>query len=220
MASIIPKNAPFLYPSSESKEIASFNSTNTDKKISAIANDTLEKSSTKWYVKLPLAQNRKPSVNATCLSLMPELSEIGKQEKAFNMTLLDVAGAKEALKTPKKKIPPKPLPRSNKTCLSPRPEPSIVVNAENTPSPPSQENKPEFKFVSSETVPTLLKSSFQMKGTNLQEATKDLGTNSSFSNTEENIESKEAIPQEKLDDWAGVDQILSECFEFLKDKPS
>ena len=43
MASIIPKNAPFLYPSSESKEIASFNSTNTDKKISAIANDTLEK---------------------------------------------------------------------------------------------------------------------------------------------------------------------------------
>ena len=35
---------------------------------------------------------------------MPELSEIGKQEKAFNMTLLDVAGAKEALKLLKKRF--------------------------------------------------------------------------------------------------------------------
>lgn len=217
MASIIPKNASFLHPLNGNEKNLS-NSANTDEKTSVIANQALKESGATWYVKLPLAQNGKPSVAAKFSADM--VFEIGKQEKAFNIALLDVVGAKEALKTPKKKIPPKPLPRSNKTCLSPRPEPSIVVNAENTPSPPSQENKPEFKFVSSETVPTLLKSSFQMKGTNLQEATKDLGTNSSFSNTEENIQSKEAVPQEKLDDWADVDQILSKCFEFLKDKPS
>lgn len=223
MASSIEPRPSFLHRLHGNEKKPPSNPTNTDEKASVVANDTLEKSSTKWYVKLPLAQNGKPSVAAklppgmvnvisatlktpqtkakqptppsrsstTCLSLMPEHSETGKQE-TFGPDLPAVIKARKALNSSEKKILPLLPSQENKSTIpsmtSPIPrkrtlfliDPQTVVdtNILKPPIPPPQENKPKYSVtVSSPLFRKRVTFQEDMQVTNLQNITKTLETN-------------------------------------------
>ncbi|PWU14194.1 MAG: hypothetical protein C5B45_04770 [Chlamydiae bacterium] len=206
MASCIKPQPSFPYPLNKPEGKQPTNSTNTDEKASAIADQVLSNSI--WYTELPPASNRKPRVPA---KLSP--------------SMVDVISA--ALEKPQEKVRPIPPPRSGTTCLSPsmqqrdsktdekkeafRPDLSAVIHAKdalkstnkkihpqplprsntthlssvsnhsnvekNPPLPPPQENKPK-----SEPIPASLSKkrvTFQeeMQAISSQNATEDPKTN-------------------------------------------
>lgn len=246
MASRIEPCSSFLHPLNKNERKQSSNSINTGEKTSAIAPQIL--SNVTWHTELPSASNGKPPIinkisseaiaiiSSTCkqkptppprsiktgLNSTQGSPETNAPQKAFGPNLSDIVDARKALRTSEKKMPPKPLPRSTTTCLSPTPERSIVAN---TPSsPPSQKNKPKPQpvAVTDPTSPSGKRVCFQ-----IETSTKNhLGTSSSeVLNTlpskgilkkNTNTEPEEA----PLDEWADVDKIFNECLKYLNDLSS
>lgn len=184
-----------------------------------------------------------PRSDKTRLSPTPEYSKIDNQKKAFGPDLSAVVSAKNALK-PSEKIPPKPLPRSPKTHLSATLEYSHTEKTPPLPPPQENKPKFESVSATVPTSPLERRVSFQTgvakdletnspkilktlpppKGIlkrvlsfsetiDTKAATKDSKISASetvpFNNTD--IESKKA----PTDEWADVDRILSDCFEYL-----
>lgn len=186
-----------------------------------------------------------PRSDKTRLSPVPEHSKIDNPKKAFGPDLSAVVSAKNALKpsppkplprspkthlsstleyshtekTPAKNTPPLPLPQENKPKFE-----SVCATVPTSPLERRVSFQTEVSKDPETNSPKILKTLPPLKGilkrvlsfsetTDTKAATKDSKISASetvpFNNTD--IESKKA----PTDEWADVDRILSDCFEYL-----
>lgn len=150
-----------------------------------------------------------------------------KQKKAFGVDLSDVTNAKNALKPTDKKIPSELSQASEPSTIEKKPSKieSVPVTVSTPLSKKRISFKPEISALKTPNAPLkgILKKIPPFNETiDTKAVTKDaeISTSETLPSNNTDIESKKTVLKEELAEWADVDKIFSECFEYLNNHNS